>query len=644
MPKLTIDDIPVEVPTGTNVLEAAKQAGIVIPHFCYHEALGSVGACRLCAMKFVEGPVKGVQMSCMIPAQDGMIVSTVDPEARRLRQLVIEWLMENHPHDCPVCDEGGECLLQDYTVAGGHGIRRFKGNKRTFLNQYLGPHIEHEMNRCIECYRCVRFYQEYAGGTDLGTMGSAGRVWFGRFEPGLLESPFSGNLLDICPTGVYTDKTARYRARYWDCEMADSVCPWCSLGCATIPAARYRELLKITAGRNDKVNGLFICDRGRFAHYPVNSPLRPRQPKIDRRETEWQEAITTLLLRLREFRQRHGSGSLAVVGSSRLPLEAAILLPLLAKTLEAGALCYCTGTGEAAATAEAVLGLHAGNAASQEDVRNADQIVVVGVDLAKEAPMLALSVRQAWRKGAVVQCIGPTAADSLERYLSVKVVRWPSLQKISLKEAQRPIIICGTSQGDPKLVRQVVRTGAQVAFVLPGPNSMGAALLAHEHAAVSLEEAVASGKIKGIISFEADLPPRILERTELLAAADWLGTAAMSLAAVTLPTAAWVEMDGTFINNEGRAQRFRRVMMPGLPIRGLNPEGHPSHQPRREPPGNQVRPAWEIIADMVAGLGGERIENPLTGPWEFLGSPDLPREGVRCLRKPPPGEPTRGNR
>ena len=189
MPKLIIDNIEVEVPPGTNVLEAAKQIGIVIPHFCYHPALGSVGACRLCAMKFVEGPVKGIQMSCMIPAQDGMVVSTTDTEAARMRSLVIEWLMLNHPHDCPVCDEGGECLLQDYTIAGGHGIRRYKGKKRTFLPQYLGEFIEHEMNRCIECYRCARFYQDFAGGSDFGVHGSAGRVYFGRFSDGTIRIP-----------------------------------------------------------------------------------------------------------------------------------------------------------------------------------------------------------------------------------------------------------------------------------------------------------------------------------------------------------------------------------------------------------------------------------------------------------------------
>src|SRR5689334_15864813 len=173
MPQLTIDDQTIDVSAGTTVLEAAKQLGIWIPHFCYHPCLGQVGACRVCAVTVLAGPVKGIQMSCMLPAQEGMVISTTDPEAQAMRGHVIEWLMLNHPHDCPVCDEGGECLLQDYTVAGGHGIRSYQGKKRTHVNQFLGPFIEHEMNRCIQCYRCVRFYQDYAGGSDFGVMGSA---------------------------------------------------------------------------------------------------------------------------------------------------------------------------------------------------------------------------------------------------------------------------------------------------------------------------------------------------------------------------------------------------------------------------------------------------------------------------------------
>ena len=633
MPKLIIDDITVEVPAGTNVLEAAKQVGIVIPHFCYHEALGSVGACRLCAMKFVEGPVKGIQMSCMVPAQDGMVVSTADHEAVRMRQLVIEWLMVNHPHDCPVCDEGGECLLQDYTVAGGHGIRRYKGNKRTFLNQYLGPHIEHEMNRCIECYRCVRFYQEYAGGTDLGTMGSAGRVYFGRFADGLLKSPFSGNLLDICPTGVYTDKTARYRARYWDYEMAPSVCPWCSLGCATLPAARYRELLKIMPRRNDRVNGLFMCDRGRFAHYPVNIPVRPREPAVDGAAVGWDEALEALVARLKEVLQLHGAGSIAVVGSGRLPMEAAILLPRLAETIGAGFLCYTASGPEAAVTAAAVTALHQGNSASMADVSGADMVIVVRTNLTKEGPMLALSVRQAWRKGAKVYCTDPGSADSLEQNLAITVTRSASIEDIPLEEAQRPVIVCGTAHGRGELVRQVAKTPARLVFVFAGPNSMGAALLAGEHGAVSLADAVATGKVKGIVAFEADVAGALLDQVPFLAAVDWLSTEAMARAAVSLPTAAWVETDGTFINNEGRAQRFRQVMKPGLPIREFNRSVHPSHLPRHEPPGNQVRPAWQVVADIVRRFGGETVDHPLKGRWALLDSPEAFGEGVNCLRK-----------
>ena len=281
MPTLIIDDRKIEVPAGTKVIEAAERLGIMIPRFCYHEALGSVGACRMCAVKFVQGPVKGLQMSCMVDAQDGMVVSTTDEEAVAFRKYIIELLMLNHPHDCPVCDEGGQCLLQDMTVSGGHGMRRYLGRKRTYRDQDLGVFIAHEMNRCIHCYRCSRFYQEFAGYRDLGPMQIANRVYFGRFEDGQLESPFSGNLVDLCPTGVYTDKPARYKGRRWDFERAPSLCIHCSLGCNTIANARYRAVVRVEARFNDAVNGYFICDRGRFGFAYANHPERPRRARVD---------------------------------------------------------------------------------------------------------------------------------------------------------------------------------------------------------------------------------------------------------------------------------------------------------------------------------------------------------------------------
>jgi NADH-quinone oxidoreductase subunit G len=638
MPRLTIDGITVEVPAGTSVLEAAKSVGIWIPHFCYHPALGSVGACRLCAVKLLDGPLKGIQMSCMLTAQDGMVVSTVDPEAVKMRSLVIEWLMLNHPHDCPVCDEGGECLLQDYTISGGHGSRRYAGKKRTHRNQELGPFIQHEMNRCIQCYRCARFYQEYAGGSDFGVLGSAGRVYFGRFADGDLESPFSGNLVDICPTGVFTDKTTRFRARYWDYELAPSICPWCSLGCATVPAARQRELLKIMARRNDAVNGWFLCDRGRFANTPVNDPARPRTPRVDGREVAWDEALDTLRERLLEVVEIYGAGSVAVVGSPRLCLEGNLLAADLARLLEAGFLCYFPDEVSHDRCLAAVSILAAGKTASLADLRQADLVAVVECDPLAEGPLLALAVRQAWRTGARVFLVGAGAAGEWPTALAIEATRVATLAGVPLAEARRPVVVASTGSATPARLAELAGQGGQLAILLPGPNAFGAALLAREHGAVPLAEALASGRVRAVVAIEADLAPELLAAVPLLAVADWQPTGLVQSAHLVLPTTAWVESDGTFINFEGRAQRFRRVMAPGYPLKGL-PERyygstakpaplHPPHLHRQEPPGGDLRPAGQVMADLCIRLGGDTLEEPLSGRWANLRDLDPEGEGM----------------
>ena len=631
MPKLIIDTIELEVPAGTLILEAARSVGIMIPHFCYHPALGNAGACRVCAVKMLDGPLKGIQMSCMTPVQDGMVVSTTDPDAVAMRRQVIEWLMINHPHDCPVCDEGGECLLQDYTIAGGHGIRRYQGKKRTHTNQYLGEHIQHEMNRCIQCYRCVRFYQDFAGGTDLGVMGRASMVYYGRFSEGTLESPFAGNLPDICPTGVYTDKTARFRARYWDYDMAPSLCPHCSLGCATIPAARYRELLKIMARRNDAVNGWFLCDKGRFADHGVNIPERPRTPLLDGRETTWEEALDALAERIGELFLTHGPASLAVVGSARLTLEGNFQAALLAGFLEAGALCYFVDRSEASSTGAAVSLLTRDTTVSMAEVARADCLAIVRCDLREQGPMLLLAIRQAWRHDAKIFLVGDECPQEQAEALSLEVTRISSLDEIPFADFTAPVVIAApTVCGTPDF-EFATRYGTKLVFLLSGPNAFAAALLSREHRAVSLADAVGSGAIRGILAFEADIPDELLSGLSLLAVADRFPSAAMKKCDLFLPTTAWVEMDGTFINNEGRAQRFRKVMDPGLPIKGLDPALHPPRVHRRDAPGGEPRPAWRIIADLAERLGAEQIAEPLSGRWEFLRDLDPEGEGERIL-------------
>ena len=240
-----------------------------------------MGACRQCAVKQFkdETDQKGkLVMACMTPAAEGSRISIHDPEAVEFRKAIVEGLMQNHPHDCPVCDEGGECHLQDMTVMTGHDYRAYRFEKRTFRNQYLGPLVNHEMNRCIQCYRCVRFYREYAGGDDLNAFALRDIVFFGRDRDGVLENEFSGNLVEICPTGVFTDNTLKqHYTRKWDLQFAPSICVHCGLGLqhqsrpsATANAAPYRNRY------NSEVNGYFLCDRGRFGYEFVNSPRRIR--------------------------------------------------------------------------------------------------------------------------------------------------------------------------------------------------------------------------------------------------------------------------------------------------------------------------------------------------------------------------------
>ncbi len=282
MATIYVDGKEYEVDGGDNLLHACLSLGLDIPYFCWHPALGSVGACRQCAVKQYRdaNDKQGrLVMSCMTHSADGTYISISDPEAKAFREAVIEWLMTNHPHDCPVCEEGGHCHLQDMTVMTGHSTRRYRFTKRTHRNQELGTFIGHEMNRCIACYRCVRYYKDYAGGTDLGVFGTAANVYFGRETDGVLESEFAGNLVEVCPTGVFTDKTHSDRySRKWDMQFAPSVCQHCALGCNTSPGERYGELRRIENRYNGSVNHYFLCDRGRFGYGFVNRKDRPRRP------------------------------------------------------------------------------------------------------------------------------------------------------------------------------------------------------------------------------------------------------------------------------------------------------------------------------------------------------------------------------
>jgi NADH-quinone oxidoreductase subunit G len=560
MHKLKIDRLEIEVENGTKVIEAAARLGIIIPHFCYHPGLGSVGACRMCAVKFLEGPVKGVQMSCMVDASDGMVVSTTDEEAVDFRKHIIEWLMMNHPHDCPVCDEGGHCLLQDMTVSGGHGIRRYLGEKRTYRDQYLGVFVQHEMNRCIHCWRCRRFYQEFAGYRDLGAMQIAYRTYFGRATDGPLESPFSGNIIDICPTGVYTDKPSRFYGRRWDFERSPSICIHCSLGCHIITSARYREIVRLEARLSKSVNGYFICDRGRYGFYYTNHPDRPRRARIGAEQVPLDEALRKAGEKLSEIKQKRGPKSIASLGSTRSCLENQAMLMRLCQNQGWEEPRYFETHSVAQKVKKAVSRLDKRLAISMREIERADFILAVGIDPVNEAPMLALAMRQAFQNNSVIAVMDPrpiflpfefehlpvTPAD-LDLFLNVLVKgtvdrsvaekmggdtlrfydsvpkEYASDRSLSnrvaamtekLKQSRCPVIICGTTiveettpsvAADNALLLLSAKGRAGLFYLMPGANALGAAPLSSGHGSFTETiEAIESGMIKALLLVESD--------------------------------------------------------------------------------------------------------------------------------------------
>lgn len=562
MPTIFIDNKPYEVTEGQNVLHAAVSHGLNLPYFCWHPALGSAGACRQCAVQHFkdENDTQGrMVMSCMTAATDQSRFSIDHPTAKSFRADIIEWMMTNHPHDCPVCDEGGECHLQDMTVMTGHNKRRYRFKKRTFKNQDLGPYVHHEMNRCITCYRCVRYYRDVAGGDDLHSFSTGNKVYFGRFEDGQLESEFSGNLVEVCPTGVFTDKTFRaFYSRKWDLQTAPSICQECSLGCNITPGERLGTLRRVQNRFHPEINGYFLCDKGRFGHKFVNEktqvPVVSSIEPIDKNK------------------------KLIGIASPKASLEANFALRKLV-----GSDNFYDGhtqtEHELMSQILEVLSKHP-ETASLEDVRNADAIFVLGEDLTQTAPMLALSIRQNFYKKAQLGAASKGIPDwndlairnaepALPACLYLahdSTTKLDSLatQKINLDLAQikswipilaaakNPVIIAGTTLGSKALIDlsielREITPQAKLCYVLPAANSFGLALLKPK-APILTSDATA-------IILESNLSHQFTNTIAI----DFLESETTQKANLALGCASFAETTGSMVNNEGRAQRYYSV-------------------------------------------------------------------------------------
>ncbi|MGI4958004.1 MAG: NADH-quinone oxidoreductase subunit NuoG [Janthinobacterium lividum] len=570
-----IDGKEFEAKADTNLLQACLSAGSDLPYFCWHPELGSVGACRQCAVKQFSGPddTRGrIVMACMTPVTEGARLSIKDEEAADFRSSVVEWLMTNHPHDCPVCEEGGECHLQDMTVMTGHKNRRYRFTKRTHRNQDLGPFVKHEMNRCIACYRCVRFYRDYAGGQDLAAFASNNSVFFGRHESGTLESDFSGNLVEVCPTGVFTDKpfSANY-ARKWDMRGAPSVCVHCAVGCNTMVNERAGIVRRVLNRYNGEVNRYFLCDRGRFGYGFVNAAGRVRTPLLRDASGVLQpvdaaEAVQRFADALRE-------GQVIGIGSPRASLEANFALQTLV-----GRAHFHFGVSDLEQTLLEttldILRAHPAAIATLQQAEQSDAVLVLGEDVCKTAPRLGLALRQSVRQAsfeaandakvplwldAAVRTLGddvlsplfqvtPASTDldpvstlcvhlapddiarlgaAIAHRIDPEARAAPALPDAlaqqadliagALLAAKRPLIVSGTQCGSQAMLnatadiaRALHRTRPDTRLVLTMPecNSMGLAMLGGQRLDSAIE-ALDSGDARTVIVLENDLSRRM---------------------------------------------------------------------------------------------------------------------------------------
>ena len=547
MPTIHIDDQAYEVPAGDNVLQACLSVGLDLPYFCWHPAMGSVGACRQCALvqyRDAEDTRGRIVMGCMTPVTEGARFSMQGGTAGEFRENIIESLMLNHPHDCPVCAEGGECHLQDMTVMVGHRNRRYRGRKNTHRNQYLGPLIHHEMNRCISCYRCTRYYNDYAGGTDLSAQGAHDHVYFGRQQDGILESEFAGNLVEVCPTGVFTDKPlVNDYTRKWDLQSAPSVCIGCALGCNIMPGERYGKLKRIHNRFNSEVNGYFLCDRGRYGSSFVNDEQRAMYAGLRNTDGSYDAIESKHAIEKLKAWCKPGK-KLAAIGSPRASVESNYLLRRLV-----GERNYCSGIAdlEMDLIKQSIDLLVNGNVVtpSMKQVERSDAILILGEDVTNTAPRLALALRQSvrnrsleiademnippWQDEAVrvlaqdqlsplyIIAVSDTPLDDVAQHtltLSCEDIARlgfaiaqeidssiPLLEGLdentrqmarqiaaSLKGAAHPLVVSGTGcqsaaviQAASVIANALHNTNAMLSYCLPESNSLGCALLLNSH-------------------------------------------------------------------------------------------------------------------------------------------------------------------
>ena len=624
MVEIELDGQKVEVLEGSTVMHAAEKAGTYIPHFCYHKKLSIAANCRMCLVDVEKAPK--AMPACATPVTQGMVVHTRNEKAIKAQKGVMEFLLINHPLDCPICDQGGECQLQDLAVGYGSGKSRYQEEKRMVFHKDVGPLVSmQEMSRCIHCTRCIRFGQEIAGVMELGMSHRGEHAEIETFVGMSVDSELSGNMIDLCPVGALTSKPFRYSARTWELSRRKSISPHDSTGTNLIVQVKHDKVMRVLPLENESINECWIADRDRFSYEALNTDQRLLSPMLKQggewKVVDWPTALEYVANGLKQIKAEYGADSIGTLASPHSTLEELHLAASLTRGLGSENIDYRLRHAEFAQS-QSVRWL----GTSIASLSQLDRVLVVGSNLRKDHPLFALRVRQSVRNGCALSAI-----NSIAEFASPDVWAMPLVNSVttppqdwvktlanvafaiaaekgidapaygqasdatnaiaaSLLSGERKAILLGNAAAHHANASSLLalanwigeQSGATVGYLTEAANTVGAQLVNAMPGSSGLNASqMLEGKLKAVILLntepEFDSAAGLHAKTSLNLAQMVVTLspfkANMSFSDVLLPIAPFTETPGTFVNAEGRVQSFHAVVKPL----------------------GETRPAWKVL-------------------------------------------------
>jgi NADH-quinone oxidoreductase subunit G len=619
MVEIELDGKKVEALEGSMIMHAAEQAGTYIPHFCYHKKLSIAANCRMCLVDVEKMPKP--MPACATPVSQGMIVRTKSDKAIKAQQSVMEFLLINHPLDCPICDQGGECQLQDLAVGYGGSTSRYEEEKRVVFHKDVGPLISmEEMSRCIHCTRCVRFGQEVAGAMELGMSHRGEHAEIETFLGQTIDSELSGNMIDICPVGALTSKPFRYSARTWELGRRKSISPHDSTGANLIVQVKNNKVMRVVPFENEEINECWISDRDRFSYEALNSEERLTAPMIKHggewKTVDWQTALEYVANGLKQIKADYGAASLGALVSPQSTLEELYLAAGLMRGLGSDNVDYRLRHAEFVPSSQVRwLGT------SIASLSNLDRVLILGSNIRKDHPLFAQRIRQAVRKGCAVNAINTIAVDATYTPANAVLIEskhWSktlaevaaavaaakgidapvsanatqSAQNIaaSMLSGERKAILLGNAAAHHPQASSLLalanwigqQTGASVGYLTEAGNTVGAQWAGAQPTQAGLNAGqMLGGGLKAVILLnnepEFDSAAGVKSKAALGQAQMVVSMspfkANMDFCDVILPISPFTETSGSFVNAEGRLQSFHAVVKPL----------------------GETRPAWKVL-------------------------------------------------